>query len=642
MHTDKKRILFYIILIIIPVAFFLILEGGLRLVGYGYDLSLFQTIPRPKGYDRINPNLGKRYIQEEGTRLLVTNDLMLREKPADGLRIFVLGGSSVAGYPYLENGTFSRMLRDRLEDTADRPIEVINLAMPAVNSFTLLDIADELFDYQPDALIIYSGHNEFYGALGISSNAGFSQNRWLINLILKIQHLRLVQMLRDIITGFRAIDTDRDNPLQADRQTLMQRLVKEEKIPYQSERYQQALEIYQNNLQDIVDMARENQIPLFIGELVSNLADQSPFISLEDERADKQLKATLASADSFQIQQLLREKTPSAAVHYKVGTQLQKKGKFIEAQEHFTRAKDLDLLRFRASEDFNRVLHLLSEEDHVFLVPLIDVYEQHSPNGLIGDSLMIDHLHPRVEGYQLIAAAFYEALHQHEIGSRFDTRRLLSDRDYQQRSGITALDRWVADFRIAVLKKGWPFSESSQIASFIDRFQPENFLQTTGLALWKEDLNWLKAHLVMAAFYEKKGELSAAAEEYAALSKAYPFDQEMPNHLGRLLIAQGRIVEARAVLEKSYTKKPTNFAARMLGAIHTEQKEYQIGIRYLQKAIDLNPRDVQSLYNLSGAYFMTGAYNQALDMLENLLSIDPNNQNAKRLLKQVKLKAGVR
>ena len=40
-----------------------------------------------------------------------------------------------------------------------RYVEVINTAMSAVNSYTLLDFADEIIAQNPDAVLIYAGHN---------------------------------------------------------------------------------------------------------------------------------------------------------------------------------------------------------------------------------------------------------------------------------------------------------------------------------------------------------------------------------------------------------------------------------------------------------------------------------------------------
>jgi hypothetical protein len=39
-----------------------------------------------------------------------------------------------------------------------------------VNSYTFYDKIDEILKEDPDAILIYAGHNEFYGELGIGSS----------------------------------------------------------------------------------------------------------------------------------------------------------------------------------------------------------------------------------------------------------------------------------------------------------------------------------------------------------------------------------------------------------------------------------------------------------------------------------------
>ncbi|MFO8029246.1 MAG: hypothetical protein R6U28_05255 [Cyclonatronaceae bacterium] len=42
----------------------------------------------------------------------------------------------------------------------DMRVEVINMAMPAVNSHTLRDMHRQLLRHDPDGILIYIGHNE--------------------------------------------------------------------------------------------------------------------------------------------------------------------------------------------------------------------------------------------------------------------------------------------------------------------------------------------------------------------------------------------------------------------------------------------------------------------------------------------------
>lgn len=69
------------------------------------------------------------------------------------------------GFPYPNNISFQRMLKYQLQKTnPDKDIEIINLALTAINSYTFYDFAQELVHFEPDAIFIYGGHNEYYGA----------------------------------------------------------------------------------------------------------------------------------------------------------------------------------------------------------------------------------------------------------------------------------------------------------------------------------------------------------------------------------------------------------------------------------------------------------------------------------------------
>ena len=127
----RHRRLFALILMLLPVLFFVFLEMFLRLTGFGKDIPVFITFNANPKYYAINPELGTRYFPATGVKPAVAyTDVMLKEKPDDAFRIFVLGGSTAAGYPYQYNGSISSVLRAILaEYYPDRYIEVINLAI---------------------------------------------------------------------------------------------------------------------------------------------------------------------------------------------------------------------------------------------------------------------------------------------------------------------------------------------------------------------------------------------------------------------------------------------------------------------------------------------------------------------------------
>ena len=60
-------------------------------------------------------------------------------------------------------GSFSRYIRKRLELVyPNTTIEVVNISMTAVNSYTVLDLLPGVLDQKPDLVLIYAGHNEYY------------------------------------------------------------------------------------------------------------------------------------------------------------------------------------------------------------------------------------------------------------------------------------------------------------------------------------------------------------------------------------------------------------------------------------------------------------------------------------------------
>jgi len=166
----KRKWLFSVILILFPFIVIMLLELSLNLADYGDNYNLFEDYSLyDKTYRRCHHDFGKKYFNHV-VYTTPGNELFLKDKPENGFRIFVIGSSTAVGFPYGSGVMFPRILRERLQDSyPDRHIEVINTAMTAINSYTFQDKISEILAEEPDALLIYGGQNEFYGALGIGS-----------------------------------------------------------------------------------------------------------------------------------------------------------------------------------------------------------------------------------------------------------------------------------------------------------------------------------------------------------------------------------------------------------------------------------------------------------------------------------------
>lgn len=600
----KKRI-FIGIMLFIPVLLLILLEMGLWLFRYGGDTRLFISTPDATSrYYGINTSIGRRYFHLEDFTPTPRKDLFLKEKPKNSYRIFVLGGSTTAGFPYGNHLTFTRILNRRLSDTfPDRRIEIINTALTAVNSYTLMDFIDEIIKQQPDAVLIYAGHNEFYGALGVASLESLGKIRGVVKTYLKLQRFKTFVLLRNTIDAVRKSGSRNRLDRTADpMQTVMTRIVnKDLKIPLHSPFYRLGKHQFYHNLKDIFKKLKNAGVSVMISELVSNISDHPPFASVQND--------TLPSA--FSVYQRARV--------------LEKRGQFQEARKAYYLAKDLDVLRFRATEEFNDVIHDLASEYDIPVVPMKSDFEERSPNGLIGLNLMHEHLHPNKAGYFLMAEAFYNAMRKEGfIQSSWPEQLIQPNSFYERNWPFTYLDSVYAEIGIAQLKGGWPFKKSGP-NTVLYEYPSKTKEDTLVLQILKTgDLTLELAHIEMARYFERIGEFEKAFEEYRSLIYTVPHLDLFYEPAVKLCVSAKQYNRALKILYEGLKYNDSFFMVKWIGQLHLVLRNTQKGIDFLERARNLNPKDTQLLYNLARAYYNLIQMEKGDAVLMQLKEVAPN------------------
>ncbi len=543
----KKNHFFILIVALTPLLFFLLLEAGLRIIDYGGDLSLFVPASReyaPDRYLAINRNVAQRYFPGGNFIPRPADDVFLKNKPANGYRVFVLGGSTVAGWPYPDNVMFSRRLQQQLATTfPDKVIEVINMGIAAVNSYTLLDFTDELLAQQPDAILIYAGHNEFYGALGAASTislGGLAESGWLIRLYLTLQHSRLFRALGDAVDAAKQVmrQPGQTTTGESVQMTLMGRVIGDNDIAVGSDTYTRGLTQFSANLHAILLKARHANVPVLVSELVSNVRDQAPFFFDGD------------AADS------------AAARAWREAKRLEAAGDIDAAREQYYRAKDLDGLRFRAPEDFNHLIHDIADETGAPVVPMKARFEAASPNGLIGNDIMLDHLHPNAGGYGLMARAFFDSMRQHG----FIAAHWPATTDLSEPVPYTELDTAIGKLRSMFLKDNWPFRPAQSPASNAIDYKPLDIAESYAKKVAQDALSYQQAHLELAHYYHLQGENELALREYQALINCDPFKFTTNLAVVTALVRDKSYQAAESMLMRAETIAPNNPAVAHLKA----------------------------------------------------------------------------
>jgi len=607
--TEKKYPLyFYLILLAIPIFLVSSIEGILRIIDYGEDIPIVQEVGT--NLYVINPDIGKRYFTNVSNPPSPSNDFFKKVKSENAFRVFVLGGSSAAGFPYSPSASFAKYIRKALNFAyPDKEIEVINTSMSAVNSYTLLDISKEIIKYSPDLICIYAGHNEYYGALGVASTESMGNSRFLIKLYLTLQDAKIVKMMGDLIKYTLALFSSETK----DKGTLMARMTKEKSIEYNSSLFYNGIEQFEGNLADIIEIFKEKNIPIIISSLASNLKDQKPFVSINNSE--------LGSAES----------------NFNKGNDLLKKGSITKADSLFRLAKDLDGLRFRAPEHINSAIKKLAEEYDLIYLDSESLLSSYSPYNIIGDELMTDHLHPNLFGYQLIGKGFFEKIVKNNlIDSESKVDLNIIDSLTIKNFDMTKLDSTVAEYRLIILKTDWPFVEKQMSKeAVLSYMNPQNFIDSLALKIVDNKLNLLQAHQEAAKYYIMKGDLNKFNKEINYLIDFLPVTYENYDFAAELLLAYKYYDEALDILLTRYKKKPNAFSTKWLGIIYLNRDQNKEALRYLKESLSINPLDAQLLYNLSGVYIKLKDYQTAKMYIDRCINLDANFPNARQIQYQL-------
>jgi lysophospholipase L1-like esterase len=602
--SPVRRRAFALLALLIPLLLLAGLEGFLRALRYQGDLKLFTTVANvdPK-YLGVNDRVANRYFTSVKTVPTPPTDLFLRAKPARGFRVFVMGESSTGGFPYGYNGTFSRVVRDALADVLPgNTVEVINLGIAATTTYALYDEIDEILEQQPDAVMIYAGHNEFYGALGAASTQRMGAYPAFVRSYLRLQRrFKTVLLAREVAIGLiqrvgALTGSSRDSS-----RSLMQQMVREELIPLESPTYRRGIQQFRDNLGAILTRFAEANVPVFVGSLTSNLRDQPPFRSV-------------ATAS-----------LPAAERVYAEAGQALARGARDTARALFVRARDLDGLRFRAPSEFNTVIRTLASTTGAYYVAVDETFASAARDHIPGTDLFWEHLHPNQTGYHLIGKTFFDAIARTGfLGRAADPARLRSWPAYYEEMSVTEFDRRFAWHQIRSVTTSWPFVKQEDPSGYPHSYRPVGAADSAafGVVVLRQN-SWPAAKFALAAHYRALGQLQNAYAEYRGLIRDQPENATIRVYAADVFMAVSDFERARILLEEAYGIEPSAFTAYALGHLEVEVKHADRAIGLLEQAQQFRADIPMVLYDLSRAYALRRDGTRARASADRLASVQP-------------------
>ncbi|MBU1700165.1 MAG: tetratricopeptide repeat protein [Candidatus Eisenbacteria bacterium] len=645
--------------ILLPFVLIALVEIGFRIAGVATPESLFREVKFGSIHKfQTNPRVAERDFPPELARIMPAPGFQAFDaiKPEGRLRVFCLGASTTAGFPFPAHLSYPALLNEKLSIyLPTKGIEVINCGISAVASFTIVDFTREVLRQGPDLVVIYTGHNEYYGAWGAASSAGpgGSSSR-LLPFMRWVQHSRIWRYLSsktrepDIAPG-----------------TLMERMVARPEIDPRSPLSLRAEKDYRNNLRKMIKACKRYDVPVVFCEPVSNLSGHYPFGSLLENdptlvqsRREKlwglekgYLEGRVSAVDvSSYWRALVAEDSTGADLWYHGGWLTAVAGDTTASVEAYTLARDWDTVRFRADSRLLNILRTICRDEEVPLVPLTAQFQAATRGPAPGGDLFMEHLHPGFIGQLIIAESICGKLEEigwPDPGIQWQDSDEFSARELLQMAGLTQLDALHADLHVAHLLTRWPYAHpqglnvspsqavleadpmrqyrvpsayreayaiwnagkpaDTETAGFEESIGWPELPDTMALRLAqmviKKDLSILDGHVALGNYYRERGELAKAFVEFRAAARLFPVDPDNYIRAGNTLLKAGYRERARD---------------------------------YLLEALSLSPGRKDVMAVVADCDVEAGRLEEARIWIDRILAVEPGNPQAMALLQKMR------
>jgi tetratricopeptide (TPR) repeat protein len=592
------------------------LELLLRLAGFG----------QPTAFLLPSENHGRKtYVQNDqfGWRFFGANMSRLpepisidRQKPPGSVRIFVFGESAAFGDPQPRYG-LARMLQALLEQRHPGvTFEVIDAAMTAINSHTILPIARDCAKAGGDVWVIYMGNNEVVGPFGAGTVFG-SQAPTLpvIRANLALKATRLGQLMNSLLTALHP-------PPPSKSEWGGMEMFLNQRLRMDDPRMKNVYQNFQQNLADIIRAGTKSGAGIVLSTVAVNLKDCAPFASLHQpglsagELAEwkSNFSGGVAAQQAGQFaeartafQRAAETDNSYAELHFRLGQCDLTIGDAVSAQTEFARARDLDALRFRCDSRLNELIRQAAEDNAGKRVRLTDAekdFAMASLDGLPGADLFYEHVHLTFAGNYLLAKDIAAQVEQ-----------------LQPATVASTAERWpdIADCarRLARTERAWQQALSEMRGRLADPPFTWQLNHAVQVRLLAEESRSLEPE-------DSPDSLRSAQSACAAAIAGHPKDAVLYQQLAELKHAEGDFTGMSAAAKQSLDLVPSNTEAwTLIGLALAQQQQYESAADAFKHVFALDPEDVWGRQNLAICLKKLGRRDEAMHEFQHALKIKP-------------------
>jgi tetratricopeptide (TPR) repeat protein len=573
---------------LIPLVALMLLEGALRLIGFGYPSTFF--LPAIGGAVTTNPKFAWQFYGR-GQASSPTPLIFQKAKPAGTKRVFVLGESAAAGTPD-PAFSFSRMLELMFEEQGER-VEIINAAMRGIDSHIVRHIADDCARYSPDLFIIYMGNNEAIGRHSPSPKEGtWYKTPGLIRFGHGVKRAKLAQVFEKAARTFA-----KDKPPQT------QEMLREQRMAFDDPKREVVYQNFRANLDAICDIAARAGAKVIVSSVAVNLRDFPPLESmhrtgLSAAQLDEWSKAYHAGDKAEwnkQYDEALKHFRAAAQIDdhhaellYRIARCEEVLGQLADARTHYALARDWDALQFRTDCKLNGIARDIAKQRSKDGVRFVDAEVAFAAsslamNGVCGEKLFQEHVHFLFEGDHLLATTLLPSVRA-ALGLNTATKPSLDGDECARRLAYTPIEAANILSAVEQMTGKPPFLDQLEHGSrhaLLQRRAQDAMRSVTvadiqqakaiyHAALARRPDDWM-LHYNYARLLGDVREDAAALPEYERVAKLFPHQRTLRFSFGVALMKVRRVADAAAEFTAVLKSDPEFAPARQALAAATGQ-----------------------------------------------------------------------
>ncbi len=651
----RRKALFVVLaMMVVPILLLAVIEGALRVGGFGYPTSFFLSVRENQTEYLINNDkFGWRFFPKEMARSPAT--LKFAKAKAPGVyRIFVFGESAALGDPkpgYSLGRYLDVLLRERFPGTQ---FEVITVAMTAINSHAIVPIARECAKLNGDFWVVYMGNNEMAGPFGVNPISGpAAPSRTMVRLSLALRATKIGQLVERVAERLQKGDAGK-----GEWEGL--KMFRERRVAPNEPRKEAIYANFRENLREILEAGRSAGAHTILCTVASNQRDFAPLASVGEvtslyAQGVELQKSNLIAEAAEVFAKALEKSTNYADLQFRAGQVTLEAGDETNAAVHFRSARDFDALPLRTDtrlmREMSRVVYEMSDNVEESRIATVDIEREvaaNLPGKVPGDETFFDHVHFTFAG-NYRAARLIAAEVEKGLPASVTEKRAVNWAPAQvcdRALGLTDWNRRLAHEHMLQRQMEAPFVDQSNHTNRVEgmvrtivalREALTTRAATNARALYVEaiqkDGEDFRLRENFAEFLEATGDLAEGVEQRLRVAKFVSHDPVACYQAGRLLAAVKRGGEAREWLVKALEIRGSFPEAHFeIGKVYASEGKHAEALASYDTALALRPDNPRALIQKAHALGALNRRQEAMDVLREAIRVKPNDWEPRYLL----------